>query len=133
MIDAWDLPASELSALERFEGILKRIEVRRFPMEIALACDHSPIVGHVRVRCSYPWLDSYGSGKEVTVTMIHDLPMGLSEPGVVRACRDLMVGACLHELDEALHFDGQRVHDPHEPWRALGEAARGTSGVGTGQ
>ena len=114
MGDAWDLPSSELYALERFEEILGRIDVHRFLIQVTLGVRPSLVIGHVRITCSYGGLDNYGSGFGVVVTMTHDVPMASSEAVVVRAYRDLMAFACLHELDEALHLDGRRLYDPHD-------------------
>jgi hypothetical protein len=114
MGDAWDLPSSELYALERFEEILARIDVHRFLVPVTLGVRPSLVVGHVRITCAYQWLDNYGSGLDVTVTMTYDVPMGASEADVIRAYRDLMAFACLHELDEAIHLDGRRLYDPHD-------------------
>jgi hypothetical protein len=43
-------------------------------------------------------------------------PLAMNGPDMlVRALRDVVAGAVLHEIDESLTYDDQRVFDPHRP------------------
>lgn len=109
-------------------ALIARVTLVRpaIPTEIGLRADmttEGPMSYALAVRTVVPDTDTGG-----TATITHYLPLdaSLADDEVIAFVRAAVRAIWLHEADEALHVDGARRWDPHEPIPGTRMRSRGT-------
>ena len=59
------------------------------------------------------WVLCRETGKETSILNWKTLPMEAKAVDVVRLCHELLSETMQHEVDEAFHYCGKRIFDPH--------------------
>jgi hypothetical protein len=94
------------------EAHLARVQLRNFPLPVQLGTEVRP-EGHLYLTVDIEVLDRDGDGPSAFVFSFPIPPAALRPGRLFPFVRRKLLWVMTHEVDEALHVDGQRRWDPH--------------------
>lgn len=102
---------------EKFRQMIDKVDLRHFAFPIKLSVGYGSSEHDIVIRAS-SWVQDRDTGRAIEVCREMELrPLGpagdVDEQAMLYFVRRVIKELVEHEVDEAFHYDGKRVWDPH--------------------